>query len=68
MYVIYREYVQPQWIFDCINAQLCLPVANYRPGCKLPPHLSPFVDDGKSHTYMHTYLDSRTKIDLVVYI
>lgn len=39
-----KEYIQPQWILDCINSARLLPIAEYEPGKKLPPHVSPFYE------------------------
>jgi pescadillo len=37
-----REYIQPQYVLDCINESVLLPVKEYCVGVSLPAHLSPF--------------------------
>lgn len=38
-----RTYVQPQWIWDCVNEGKVLRADLYAPGETLPPHLSPWI-------------------------
>eukprot|EP01084_Bolivina_argentea_P134492 237217_1 len=45
-----RQYIQPQWIFDCLNTGAVIPTEHYQIGIQCPPHLSPFVSyNDQSH-------------------
>ena len=43
-----KEYVQPQYILDCMNNLFLLPTKPYLPGIPAPAHLSPFVDNAET--------------------
>ncbi|KAL8685105.1 MAG: hypothetical protein Q9224_005963, partial [Gallowayella concinna] len=43
-----RTYIQPQWIWDCVNQGKLLRPDLYAPGATLPPHLSPWVKPSKN--------------------
>lgn len=42
-----RVYLQPQWVWDCVNEGRLLRPDLYAPGATLPPHLSPWVKPTK---------------------
>lgn len=45
IFICFRYYIHPQWVYDCVNAKIVLPVEDYFLGVTLPPHLSPFVEE-----------------------
>ncbi|KAK9225036.1 hypothetical protein WN943_010077 [Citrus x changshan-huyou] len=52
-----REYVQPQWVYDCVNTRIILPTDAYMVGRVPPPHLSPFVDN-EEEGYVPDYAET----------
>jgi len=46
-----RSFVQPQWVFDCLNKSSLLSTVSYAPGLICPAHLSPFSDITQDPTH-----------------
>lgn len=56
-----RIYIQPQWIWDCVNeGTICRP-DQYAPGAELPPHLSPWVKPTKGQYDPSAPLDEQER-------
>ncbi|XP_058188182.1 pescadillo homolog [Rhododendron vialii] len=58
-----REYVQPQWVYDSVNARIILPVEEYLVGRVPPPHLSPFVDN-EAEGYVPEYAETIRRLQV----
>merc|ERR1712100_447211 len=52
-----REFIVPQWIWDCANHRILISTEKYFPGKKPPPHLSPFVDPEEEGYYPEYLLE-----------
>ncbi|KAL5727393.1 mRNA-binding ribosome synthesis protein [Ranunculus cassubicifolius] len=46
-----REYVLPQWVYDCVNKKIILPTHPFTIGRIPPAHLSPFVENDAEEGY-----------------
>ncbi|XP_065870613.1 pescadillo homolog [Euphorbia lathyris] len=60
-----RHYVQPQWIYDCVNARIILPTGEYLVGRIPPPHLSPFVDN-EAEGYVPEYAETIKRLQAAI--
>ncbi|XP_063713403.1 pescadillo homolog [Symsagittifera roscoffensis] len=54
-----RFYIQPQWVFDCVNARSLIPMEPYFPGKTLPPHVSPFTADASRNATSYIPVESQ---------
>ncbi|KAK5082826.1 mRNA-binding ribosome synthesis protein nop7 [Lithohypha guttulata] len=54
-----RIYVQPQWVWDCVNEAKLVRTDVYAPGETLPPHLSPWMKPIKGQYDPRTPLEEQ---------
>ncbi|KAI8816476.1 Pescadillo N-terminus-domain-containing protein [Fimicolochytrium jonesii] len=58
-----REYLQPQWVYDSVNARKLVRTAGYHAGETLPPHLSPFANPGEGDYVPEEAMDVSSESD-----